>query len=88
MSTHDCRRCVHHRVREDSAELHWLRWHECDARGGMSNLRSFPFQHTRCEAFTARTKQPERATLPLFHTLRTEIIDDDRSTATRDADSV
>lgn len=63
----DCRRCVHHRVREESADRQWVRWHECDARGGMANLKLFPFLCTTCAAFVAHNAVPPRAALPLFH---------------------
>lgn len=47
-----CGDCANLMRETESWELSHIWWWSCGARHGMENLRSFPFQNTKCKAFT------------------------------------
>lgn len=49
-----CRDCKHFRREEESWEMPWIWYYVCKKRGGMSNLKSFPFHNTKCKQFESK----------------------------------
>jgi hypothetical protein len=52
---HNCRHCVHFSVQRESWEMPWITWYECAKHPQYESLTSFPFKHTKCADFNART---------------------------------
>jgi hypothetical protein len=55
-----CGNCKHYSCvrQEESWEMPHVFWYEreCDVRSGVSNLKSFPFNNTKCEKFEAKNE--------------------------------
>ncbi len=52
----NCRDCMKLIRQTESWDMPWVFWYECKAKPFVENLRSFPFQNTRCKEFKRREK--------------------------------
>lgn len=57
---HSCYNCVSLIREEESWEMPHIWWWECTACPGMANLKSFPFENTKCKAYVRRET-------PIYH---------------------
>ena len=55
-----CRSCEHYDVHKEteSWEMPYIFWyeHSCSAKNGVSNLKQFPFKHTKCAKHLNKNK--------------------------------